>query len=101
MAQSNFQFLDLDFVLRRQRLPEFRQGCGEVAIVVQRLDQETDQAAVTLTQLCHAQLPAEMLTQTDIGGMNIVTVAVVILVTPGAGEGTGIRRPSIVIDFRG
>ena len=101
VAQGDFQFLDLDFVLWRQRFPEFRQRSGEVAVVVQCLDQETDQAAVTLAQLGHSQLPAQMLTQADIGGMNIVAVAIVILVAPGTGESARIRRPAIVIDFRG
>ena len=99
VTQRDFELFELDLVFRRQGFPQLLQGRREVAVVVERFDQEANQTAVAFVQLGHPELPAEMLAQADVGGMGIVAVAVVVLIATGSGEGAGIGSPAIVIDF--
>jgi hypothetical protein len=54
-------------------------GWSQVAVVVERLDQELDQRAVALGKLRQAQLPGQVLAQRGARGLHVLVIAVVVV----------------------
>eukprot|EP01136_Pigoraptor_vietnamica_P012868 Opistho-1_new@53237 len=83
-AQAVEQFLDRDVVLvAGQALGDLFQRVGQVAVLVERLDQHHHRAAVLVAQSHAAQLVAQMVLQADPGAAALHGVELVAVVVAG------------------
>jgi hypothetical protein len=71
VLQRDLQLVEVDLQLRRQHLGQFLQALRQVAVVVERLDQQPHQAAIALGERHHRQLRAEVVAQRGGGGLDL------------------------------
>src|SRR6202012_5983933 len=85
--ECGVQFVQVDFQFFRQISLHFLQRRGQVAVVVQRLDQKRDQRPVTLAFLGDAQLRHQVIAPRGARFVNLQRRQVVVV---GGGTGTAV-----------
>ena len=63
VLQRNAQFFRLDVEFRRQQFGQFFQRLGEIAVLIERFDEQGHQVAVTVGEVEQAQLRQQVLAQ--------------------------------------
>src|SRR5882672_7573631 len=77
VLESNLQLLGLDLQFLRHELRQLLQGLREIAVFVQRFDQERDQVAVAWFELGQSELPVQVLAQIGRLGGNLEKIVVI------------------------
>ena len=91
VLQRDLQLVELDFQLGRQERDQFFQALREVAVVVQRIDQQRDQPLVALGEVGERELPQQVRAQGGGVGGDLLVFAVLGIV---AVAGRRARRPA-------
>src|SRR5882672_4753765 len=92
MPESDVQLLGPDLQLLRHELRQLLQGLREIAVFVQRFDQERDQVAVARFELGQGELPVQVLAQAGGLGGDLEKI-VVVGVVAGARARTAFSPP--------
>ena len=79
VAQSDLQFVGIDLEFGRQRFRQILQRLGQVAVVIQRLDQALHQGSVTRRQAHQAELPRQVLAQRRRRRLHVLEIVVVVV----------------------
>ena len=82
VTESNLQLFRFDFQLWGQGFRQIIERLGQIAIVIQRVDQALHQGSIPGRQTHQPQLPRQMLAQGSRRGLDIVIVVVVIVEGP-------------------
>jgi hypothetical protein len=95
VAQGDAEFLEQGFAQVRvvlgadQEVDQFVERLGQIAVVIERLDQESHQGAIPIRHLGHADLGTEVFAQGRGRGLGLAAVHVVVVgiaLHPAAGE---------------
>ena len=88
VAQRDGQVVEIDFGFRRQQLEQVVEWLVQVAVIVERLDQEAHQGAVAIGHLRQGHLLVEIFTQRNARGLQVLVVDVIV-VALAAARGAG------------
>ena len=95
MPQRDAKVLYVGVRLQGQQIGDFLQGLGQIAVVIEGIDQHPDKCAVALRQIGQRQLLIEVIAQGRRLGRDECTVAVLVIVAPRAGRRRVIRLPFV------